>query len=506
MARRGRGVRTLLCGLALCAGLGSVRAQESAPPAPPESVSFTTPDGTRFVLLPTKGPPVIHWVIATPAGWTEDPEGLDGLAVAVARASLAGTTRVGSRNRATEEDVLARIEENERRRLLLQRAGQEVPESLLRTLQADKTQAEVVADRLAWERTLRRVPAGPSRLGRLPTATLLALSLPTGAVDRVAALLLARREEPMLRGLFDELRGVRTELVAEVDAWTPLRDEVRSLAFSTHAAGRPSVTDVEAFEPVGRAAAMDVFVRTQRPERAVHVLTGGFAVEPVAKTLVRAFASSSLSRDPFVPPASPPEPRPRTSELADGTLAGLAIGLRVPPNADPDAVALAVAWLAGGEHSFLARWLFAQKVRTGALRATFPAGGVWPHALAVIEIAADERDASDRERTKRLWTEVEAGLERAARDGPLPEELQLVRADLMAQRAPSLLSPDRLAAFVAVRCATLGMSSGQALRPLEATTDAAVTTALRALLAPQRRVRVTQELAVRGQGSGVEDR
>lgn len=457
---------------------------------------LTTPDGSRFVLLPTAGaPPVVHWVLLTPAGTSEDPEGLDGLSIAVARASMAGTTRVGSRNRASEEDLLARIDENERRRTLLRGAGQQVPEALLNSLRADASQADSVADRLAWERSLRQVPASPSRLQRTPFATLLQLSAPADAVGRVAALLLARREEPILRGIHDELRGVRRELAAEAvdDAWTPLRDEVRSLAFGSHSAGRPSVTEVEGFQPLGRPQALEVFERTQRPERSLHVLTGGFDAEALTEVLVQSFAASMLSAEPFVQPQPPPEPRARTSRLTDGAITGIAIGLRVPDDADPDAVALAITWLAGGEESFLARRLFAQGVRTVGLRATYPFGGLGSAALALVEVGADPRDSDDRERAQRLFAEVDAALATVATDPPLPAELAAARSLLSADRATQCVAPDRLAVFLALRRAWFGLTPQRALRPLEAVDDAAVTATLRRVLAPERRVRVTQE-------------
>jgi predicted Zn-dependent peptidase len=473
----------------LCAAAG-LAAQERAERAR----ALTTPDGDRFLLLPTGGPAVVHWVVVTPAGPTEDPEGLDGLAVAVARAAMAGTASVGSRNRATESDLLVRVEENERRRALLQGAGQELPESLLRSLSIDASQAVAVADRLAWERSLRQLPAMPSHLSRTADATLLSLCAPADAVGKVASLLLLRREEPILRGIFDELRGVRAELAAAAaDPWTPLRDEVRALAYGAHPAGRPSVTSVDGFRPLARAQALDTFVRTQRPERAVHVLTGGFEVEPVVEILVSAFAASALSAEPYVPAAPPPPPRARTSRLTDGALAGIAVGLHVPADTDPDAVALAMTWLAGGDESFVSRWLFAQQVRAGSVGHAYPFGAAGNGALALVEVAAEERDAEDRTRTEKLFAEVDAALDAARAGTPLPQELATARATLLAEMTAHRVSPDRLALFLAIRCGLLGMSPANALRRIEAVSDAQVQEVLRRLLSPERRVRVTQE-------------
>lgn len=476
-----------LCGLTLVAALP---AQD---PTGAGLRALTTPDGDRFLLLPTGGPAIVHWVIVTPAGSNEDPEGLDGLAVAVARASMAGTTRVGTRNRATEEDLLARVEENERKKALLQGSGQELPEALLRTLSQDRSQAEAVADRLAWERALRAVPAMPSRLSRTTNATVLELSAAAESVGRIAALLLARREEPILRGIHDELRGVRAEFLESADAWTSVRDEVRSLAYGAHPAGRASIADVEGFRPLSRAQALDVFVRTQRPDRTVHVITGGFDVEVLVATLVQAFAASVLTKEPFVPPPPLPAPRARTSRLTNGEMAGIAVACRVLPQADPDAVALAMTWLADGDESFLARWLFSQGVRAGLLRGTYPFGGVGSNTLALIEVGVEEGHAEDPERVQRLFAEVDAALAAALAQTPIAQELQAARAMLAADRAAMRVAPDRFATFLALRCASLELSPGRALQPLEKITDGDVIEVLRSMLAPERRVRVTQE-------------
>ncbi len=78
-----------------------------AGPSTPDFEDFRTPDGSRFVLVPTGGPPVIHWVMATPAGVMEDPPGLDGLSFAVARSSMAGTSSTSSLDWQAESRILA---------------------------------------------------------------------------------------------------------------------------------------------------------------------------------------------------------------------------------------------------------------------------------------------------------------------------------------------------------------------------------------------------------------
>jgi len=462
--------------------------------------AFTAPDGSRFVLLPRQAPPVVHWTVFTPTAPDDDPDGLDGLALAVARASLAGPFAFGSRDRAAEEELLGRIEAHERRISLLLRAGRDVPAELSEALRADTLQAMTVADSLAWERALRQAPASGPRLARTAGGTLLSLTAPVEAVGRVAQLLLARREGAALRGLFDELRAVRAELAAAAarHPWTAVRDELRSLAYGTLPAGRPSITRPEAFAPLSRAQAWQVWVRTQRPDRSVHVLTGGFEVEALAEALRASFASSALTADPWAPPWSAPEPRSeRRSRLTQGALSGIALGLRPPAGADPDAVAIATEWLAGGEGSFLQRWLETDGAPASRPAATWPYPAPGPDALVLLEVAVEEEHALDPERVRLVFAEVDAALDAAAQKPPEDHELQLTRARLAAAHAAARATPEGLAAFVAVRCGAFGMPPDRALRPVDAVRDREVVEVLRAMLSPARRVRVTQEQTMR---------
>jgi predicted Zn-dependent peptidase len=456
-----------------------------------------TPDGSRVLLHPTGGPGTIYWVVVSPAGPREDHEGHEGLAAAVVRASMSGTTRVGSRNRATENDLLARVDEHERRSAVLRRAGQVIPDDLLNELRQDASQAEAIADRLAWERSLRLAPAGGSRLSFLADAVLLHLAVPIESLSRVAGLLLVRREEPVLRGVHDELRAVRLELrnAAVAEPWTAVREELRALAYRAHPYARLGFDDPYAFAPLARAQALDTFRQTQRPDRVVHVLTGGFDPELVAQTLQRVFTATALTAEPLEAPKPIGVLRgARTSQVEPGKLAGVAIAYQPPPGADPDVVAVATKWLAGGEESFLARALFAKGLRCGLVRGTYPFPGA-AAPLVLVEVGVDPQDAKDPARTRRLFSEVDAALDEAVRVRVAPEEIAVARGALLAERARQCASPDRLAAYLAIRWGVFGMSPAHAARSLDAVGEAVVLALLGQTLVRDRRVKVTQERA-----------
>ena len=456
----------------------------------------TTPDGSRFLLYPTGGPPVVSWVVRTPAGPVEERNGEEGLAFAVARASMAGTGTIGSIDRAAEQDLLQRFDADELRAMQLALAGQPPPPDLVTALAAHRAAAAKVADPLAFERALRAAPAGASRLSQSPQAMLLHLELPIEAVARVADLLVARREGTVLRGLYDEWRAVRLELVAAnaIDPWAAARDEVRWLAYRGHPLGRPAPGTAPA--PTTRARAHEVFARTHRPERSRHVLVGGFDGDAIEAVLMSAFARSDLPTDPLpLPPAIAPPRGELTGRILSGAFAGLAVAYRTAPESSPTAVSLAAAWLADGDGSFLARPLRAHGLGVDEVRVThpFPAASAAPFVL--IEVRADARQGSDASRRQALVTGVDVALNLATSATPTAAELGAVRAQLGAHRLRQVRSHGGLATRLALHWDDDVADPLAALAPFEAQTDAMVLAALRGMLHRDRRVRVTQEPA-----------
>lgn len=456
----------------------------------------TTPDGCRFLLYPTGGPPVVSWVVRTPAGPVEERDGEEGLAFAVARAAMAGTGAIGSIDRAAEQDLLQRLDADEMRAMQLALAGQPPPPDLLAALASHRSAAVKVADPLAFERALRAAPAGASRLSQSPQAILLHLELPIEAVARVADLLVARREGAVLRGLYDEWRGVRVELAAAnaADTWAAARDEVRWLAYRGHALGRPALGAAPA--PTSRARAHEVFARTHRPERSRHVLVGGFDADAIEAVLMSAFSRSALPTDPLpLPPAIAPPRGELTGRILGGAFAGMAVACRTAPDSSTAAVSLAATWLADGDGSFLARTLRAKGLGVEEVRVThpFPAASAAPFVL--IEVRADARQGSDAGRRQALVTGVDVALNLAASATPTAAELSVVRARLGAHRLRQVRSHGGLATRLALHWEDDVADPLAALVPFEAQTDAMVLAALRGMLHRDRRVRVTQEPA-----------
>jgi hypothetical protein len=323
--------------LALLALAGPLLA--SVPQVPPENW-FQAADGSRFLLIPVEGPPVVHWAMATPTGPVEDPPGLDGLALAVARASLHGTWSLGSVDPAKERAALEAVD-----------AAARVGGSALAEAEAA---AATLADRNAFSRVLVAAPALGVALSDRGACAVLTLATTVDAIGRVAALLVERRERAALRGLLEEWRttveGLRRRY--DQDPMAPLRAEAMALVYPGHPLGRAGARPTSDALP-DRAVAMQVWQRTQRPERTVHVLVGGFRAAAVRAELERAFSVVPVQPPP--PPSIAPRPpaAARRSEVPGADRAALA-AFRLPGGEDADTVAVAQHWLGSGPDAFFA--------------------------------------------------------------------------------------------------------------------------------------------------------
>ena len=184
---------TLVAGTAAAGGL---RAQTPAaePAARPDGpIPFTSPDGSRFILVPDSRMPLVHWAIATLA---HDPPGFAGLSAATMLAALGGTWQSGSRDPERERQALADLDAAFHA-WLGNRGDAAATAELVRL----STAAEQLGDPAAHRRVLASVPVHlPEVFDRPPVCIYVTTTVP-GALPEVAQLLLERREQTALRDI-----------------------------------------------------------------------------------------------------------------------------------------------------------------------------------------------------------------------------------------------------------------------------------------------------------------
>lgn len=452
--------------------------------------ALRTPDGCRVLLLPTGGPPVVHWVVATPAGVTEDPAGLEGLAHAVARAALAGTRRLGTLDPVREAELARRLEQLELRAGRLERAGRSLPADLQAALAGVRRRLRRVVDPMAFERALCEAPGLRVVRHETPEASLLQLTTSVGGLGRTAARLLEMRERAALRDVHSHLRQIREAARAarRADVLADLRREALALAFLGHPLERVYATILPA-EPLEMDAARETWARTHHPTRTLHVLVGGFDPDTAQDVLRRVFAETSLPAPAAVPlpPLAVGRGERRVTRPA-GRPAAAVLAYPVPAGVDPFALQVLVAWL-GGEDGFLDREL----QRAGhpdvvlRVRAPYPSRQA---GLLLVEVLEPVNPATAGEP---LGAAVRKALDRAVARGPEPSELTLAFGRAAAERARAAAGPADLALDLAVRHLLEQTQPADLLRPPTPPDAAALRALAKRLMAPENRISVVRE-------------
>jgi len=403
--------------------------------------AFTAPDGSRFVLLPDPAMPLVHWAIVTP---TDDPPGCQGLSLATMRASLDGTWLTGSLDAARERRSLDAFDDAWRDWM----ANVGDAERSARVV-TGKQELDQLADRAAFRRVLAALPVHrPEVIERAPFCAFVATTT-AEALPEFARLLVERREEQALRDLYPYWAEttLRREAALTADPDVALRAEVLALAIPDHPFARRLERAVPTSPP--RAVALATWQRTQRPERSVHLLLGGFDAATVRTALERAFATTAL---PPAPVSPSPTPRPITS-LRRSAVNGLpaptvAIAFVLPPAIEPLVLEALARWLAEGPDAFLCLEL----QRLGRKDATVRCDAPWPPTISGRSLfLVQVRDPAGVDQLADAMTNA---LRRSFAAPPSAAAMQTVLAAMQRERTEAANDPRRLAVDLAVTAAT----------------------------------------------------
>jgi len=406
-----------------------------------EPVDFRAKDGTRFVLMPTPGAPLVHWSVATPIGAAVDPADAPGLAEAAALASMRGTWSFGSLNAARERDTLAELDALEAEL----RAAPKVSAAELDARRARASELRALAatlcDTAAFRRVLAAAPASGVSIRSTANASILSLRTTPLALPQVAKLLVDRRERQTLRNVDAELDAVQRNAAAawDADPLSPLRSEMLALAFAGHPIARSGERPQPA--PVRRDAAFATWAQSQHPQNTVHVLTGSFDPAAVRTDLERAFERTLL---PATQPRQPATPRAltatRRASVPGARFPAALVAFALPTELDRDAAATAARWFAEGPES----WLGKELVRAGRASARVAVRAPWPDTAATGLLLIEVTDtAGTREG---LAEETLALIANGRAAAPEPGQLPLRFA---AQQHAFAIATDGAAGFAA---------------------------------------------------------
>jgi predicted Zn-dependent peptidase len=461
--------------LCLALSCGQVAAQETR--------LVQAQDGSRFLLVPTGGPPVVHWVTLIPAGVKEDPPGLEGVSMALARATLAGTHAIGSEDPLREAAAITRARSLARQ---LAASGGKNP-ALAALLGEAEARVRRLARPLAWEKALRSAPSSGSQLLPVRGAALLRVTTTTRGLQRVAELLKDRRDRPLLRGVhghFEQVRREREHQFAQ-DPRTALRRRLVAKVYQGHPFSRFYAQSKD--RSLTFDAAVEAYRRLSDPKRSRYVLTGGFDVDTVEAVLKQVYEHTAEAPDRVDLPqaqASHPADRKPAADPRDT----LALGCPIPKLTSIRALAVFVAWFAGDQDSYLVDALRARGHPHVQVRATVPFPA--PGGLLLVEVSVPGEKLNADSKLARDLAEV---LGKAMEQAPGAEQLARARQHVRARRARALASPGTIALNLARIWTITGEPPTAVLQVDAKISGAAIQQMCRQMLAEKKRTVVLPE-------------
>ncbi len=406
---------------------------------------FQAPDGSRVVLVPSEGPPIVHWAVATLVGPEVDPEASPGMAAACALASMRGTWNIGSLDAQRERQALLQLDAAETTLLRAPRGLDGSPSAeLFDRVQQLRRSAAMFSDPNAFRRMMIGAPTQDPRIQLVGNVSLLTFSTVPYGIELCAKLLLERRENQALRGFRDDYRKVREDAAAlwDQDDLAPLRAEAMALAYPGSAVAR--LADRPTSGSISRALAEAAWVQSQHPSRTVHVLTGNFDAQAARADIEAVFLRSNLPR--LLPMARATLRSGQAMRRA--TVAGArypAAILAWPLSGDEDDATLQTVanWIAGGPQS----WLSLELMKSGRKEVRVAVRAPWPrtaqNGMLAIEVSDPASGAAE------LTDQVLRLCQRIARSEPTSDEMRAAHGRTLRAWGVHTNSPIELAAHFA---------------------------------------------------------
>jgi len=423
--------RTMLTALLLAAAAGAAGAQETpGERLPVREISLD--NGMRFLVLPRPGAPTVAFVVEVAVGGVHERLGTTGIAHLLEHLLFKGTTSIGTRDAASELALFERMDAAHDTLLRARAAG-------------DASRAESLAARIDALEDSARVFVVPNELDRIFTeagarglnattsseATTYFVELPSNRAELWFLLESDRMRDPVFREFYAERRVVTEERRMRVETSPAglLQEAHLRAAFTVHPYGVPVVGYMSDLETLSRRDVADYYRRFYGPNNAVVAVVGDVDPDRIEGWARHYFGGLPRGDEPApVLVVEPPQLGERRVEIEWDAEPRVRIGWHVPSALHDDAPAIAIlaSVLSGGRTSRLHRRLVTEdRIATGVYASTGP-GDRFPQLFQIeaIPLAPHGTDALEQA----IYEEIE----RLAREGPTPSELERVRNQVAA--------------------------------------------------------------------------
>jgi len=348
--------------------------------------SFTSGDGSRFILIQDPQLRQLHWALASWADGRDDPPSLPGLAIATARASLRGTWSTGSKDAEAEKAALTALDH-----AWHQQTSDQANASNQATLEERARVAAALCDQHAFERVLAAAPAHRPEILERDGVAVFALTTIEPALLQVARLVYERREEQALRGMTRTWLPALEERVEQSGRHPERRIHAELLTLTTPTSPSIALLEPPPLVTPKRSQALATWAASQHPTRTVHLLYGSFNLDRAEATLQSVFERTDLPPpQPRGERAAQPLSAQRRSVVPGADADSVSLAWVLPPGADPWTVQVATRWLTNPQNGRLLQTMIGKRPKL-ELNGTGP----WPTLSTPNLLRIDARDSGD---------------------------------------------------------------------------------------------------------------
>lgn len=285
-------------------------------------ISYTLPNGMKFLLVQRKGAPVFAGYIRVKVGGADEKEGKTGIAHMLEHMAFKGTRRIGTRNYAAEKKLLDEIEKVGIRLAELTRSGQAAsPEAkdLMDRLMKLQKAADAFVVKEEFSRAIQRNGGSSFNATTSKDLTSYFVELPSGKLELWAYLESERLKDPVFREFYMEREVVREERRTRVEGspFGKSYEELLETAFQKSPYKVPTIGYDKDLTTL-TATDLEKFYKTYYvPQNMVGAVVGDIDLEETKKilnkyfgTLPRGLGPPSLTED------EPPQTEERRNKVA----------------------------------------------------------------------------------------------------------------------------------------------------------------------------------------------
>ncbi|MEM9903860.1 MAG: pitrilysin family protein [Cyanobacteria bacterium P01_D01_bin.44] len=413
-----------------------------------EVTEFTLQNGMKFIVLERHEAPVVSFMLYANVGAANETDGHTGVAHYLEHLAFKGTTKIGTRDYASEQQVLDQLDELFGQMMAAEKAGDEAQLGALRSqFETLRAEAASYVEQNKFGQIIEQSGGRGLNATTSAEATRYFYSLPSNKLELWMSLESERFLDPVFREFYEEKEVILEERRMRVDN-SPIGRMVESFletAFDEHPYRRPVIGYQADLQTATRSEVTEFFDTYYGPSNLIAAVVGDAdpaQVKQLAETYFGRYQGRSAP--PEVKVVEPPQTAPKSFELTLPSQPWYLEGYHRPSLTDSDHVVYSMidSILTGGRTARLYKTLVndSQVALDIGSANGFP-GDRYPNILLLYALSAPSHTVEE------IAQLIDAELTKLKNEPVTAEELDRVKTQARAGLLRSLDSDSGMASL-----------------------------------------------------------